>query len=248
MKPIRVLSVDDYVPLREYLRTILEMEDGIELVGEAENGAQAVEEARRLRPDVIIMDVDMPVLNGLEATRQILQEQPQAKVIFLVAEVTWRTQAKAVGASAFLLKDTPPDELVAMIRAQVSEPEAARRLAPPWAALQRAFQRSLPLAAGLVAFLAIAGAMCLPTLGPSAIPSLTATATATPTATPTPTPTVTSTATPTATPAATPTVTSTPTATPTPTVTSTATPTPTSTSTSTPTPTSTSTSTTTPPP
>ena len=71
MKRIRVLSVDDYVPLREYLRAIFRMEDEIELVGEAENGAQAIEEARRLRPDVIIMDVDMPVLDGLEATRRI---------------------------------------------------------------------------------------------------------------------------------------------------------------------------------
>jgi len=68
----------------------------------------------------------MPVLNGLEATRQILEEQPQAKVIFLVAEETWRTQAEtwrtqaeAVGGSAFLLKDTPPDELVATVLAQV---------------------------------------------------------------------------------------------------------------------------------
>ncbi len=119
MRRIRVLSVDDYAPLREYLRTIFDMEDGIELVGEAENGGQAVEEARRLRPDVIIMDVDMPVLNGLEATRQILEEQPQAKVIFLVAEETWRTQAEAVGGSAFLLKDTSPDELVATVLAQV---------------------------------------------------------------------------------------------------------------------------------
>ncbi|NIO70202.1 MAG: response regulator, partial [Anaerolineae bacterium] len=135
MRRIRVLSVDDYVPLREYLRAIFRMEDEIELVGEAENGAQAIEEARRLRPDVIIMDVDMPVLDGLEATRQILQEQPQAKVLFLVAEETWRTQAEAVGGSAFLLKDTPPDDLVAAILAQVPEPVAvpAAPVAPRWA-------------------------------------------------------------------------------------------------------------------
>ncbi|MFQ5813103.1 MAG: glycosyltransferase, partial [Anaerolineae bacterium] len=143
MRRIRVLSVDDYAPLRVYLRTIFDLEDEIELVGEAENGAQAIEEARRLRPDVIIMDVDMPVLDGLEATRQILREQPQAKVVFLVAEVTWRTEAQAVGASAFLLKDTPPDELVATVLAQVRAPVAPKpvavpagpRAAPVWASL-----------------------------------------------------------------------------------------------------------------
>jgi CheY-like chemotaxis protein len=138
MKRIRVLSVDDYAPLQKYLRAIFQMEDEIELVGVAENGAQAIEEARRLRPDVIIMDIDMPVLNGLEATRQILQEQPQTKVLFLVAEETWRTQAQAVGGSAFLLKDTPPDELVATILAQVPElvaVPAAPRWAPVWAAV-----------------------------------------------------------------------------------------------------------------
>jgi len=119
MRRIRILSIGDYAPLPEDLRTIFQMEGEIELVGEAESGTQAVEKARRLQPDIIIMDADVLALDGLEATRQILREQPQTRVLFLASEVTWRTQARAVGGSAFLLKDTPPDELVATVLAQV---------------------------------------------------------------------------------------------------------------------------------
>jgi DNA-binding NarL/FixJ family response regulator len=85
MKKITVLLAEDHTIVREGFRKMLELEDDLEVIGEAQNGRQAVTMVRKLRPDVVLMDIAMPMLNGLEATRQILKAVPAAKVLMLSA-------------------------------------------------------------------------------------------------------------------------------------------------------------------
>ena len=116
-----VLIADDEELVRAGLRTILERRDGIEVVGEAVDGREAVEQARRLRPDVVLMDVRMPELDGIAATHEIVAaggaDGPRVLVLttFDLDEYVYR--ALRAGASGFLLKDSPPDRLVAAIAA-----------------------------------------------------------------------------------------------------------------------------------
>ena len=116
---IRVLLVDDEELVRFGLRTVLESSGGFEVVGEAGDGAAGVRAARELRPDVVLIDIRMPVLDGLAATREILAlpEPPQVAVLttFHVDEYVYA--ALAAGAAGFLLKDTPPREIAAAVRA-----------------------------------------------------------------------------------------------------------------------------------
>lgn len=117
--PVRVLIADDQALTRASFRLILEAEPELEVVGEAENGLRAVELARELAPDVILMDIRMPALDGLEATRRILgvdAERPRVLMLttFDLDELVY--EALCAGASGFLLKDTPPDQLVAAIQ------------------------------------------------------------------------------------------------------------------------------------
>jgi len=112
---VRVLVVDDQTLVRTGLSAILSTEDGIEVVGEAADGAQAIELARRLRPDVVLMDIRMPVMDGVAATRRLTAgPQPGPRVLVLTTfdldELVHA--ALEAGASGFLLKDSPPDELV----------------------------------------------------------------------------------------------------------------------------------------
>jgi DNA-binding NarL/FixJ family response regulator len=116
---VRILLVDDHRIIREGLRGLLERQLGMEVVGEAENGQNAIKLARELLPDVIIMDVAMPDLNGVEATRQILAVAPGVKVIGLSVHSDKRfviAMLKA-GASGYLLKDCAFKELAQVIRA-----------------------------------------------------------------------------------------------------------------------------------
>ena len=118
-RPIRVLLVDDQALVRTGFRMILKAEPDIEVVGEAADGAQAVDATRRLRPDVVVMDVRMPHLDGLQAARQILADHDgSARVLMLTTfdldEYVF--EALRAGASGFLLKDGPADQLVAAIR------------------------------------------------------------------------------------------------------------------------------------
>jgi DNA-binding NarL/FixJ family response regulator len=118
MKRITVLLVEDHQIVREGFRTLLKTEADIEVVGEAATGRQAVQLIRKLRPEVVVMDIAMPLLNGLEATRQILKEFPNSKVIILSAynDDAYVDQAAALGAAGFLLKQTSSLKLATAIR------------------------------------------------------------------------------------------------------------------------------------
>lgn len=121
MKKIRILLADDHAILRQGLRVLLDTEKDFDVVGEAEDGRRAVELAKIFKPDIIVMDIRMPQLNGLEATRQILSELPRTKVIILSAhnDDTYIDQVVAVGASGYLLKQSPSEIISKAIR-QVS--------------------------------------------------------------------------------------------------------------------------------
>lgn len=118
MNPITVLLAEDHMIVREGLRALLKLEVGIEVVGEAENGRQAVALASKLCPDVVVMDIAMPLLNGLEATRQILLSTPNTKVLVLSAhnDDAYVEQVMALGASGYLIKQTAAHVLPDAIR------------------------------------------------------------------------------------------------------------------------------------
>lgn len=118
MKKIAILLVDDHTVVRQGLRALLRSEQDMEVIGEAENGRQAVMMVRKTPPDVVVMDVAMPLLNGLEATRQILKIVPTSKILVLTSYgddecVHKLMQAGAVG---YLLKQTAANELIKAIR------------------------------------------------------------------------------------------------------------------------------------
>ena len=117
--PIRVLIVDDHQVVRRGLRTFLELHDDIDVVGEAGDGLEAVELAAALRPDVVLMDIVMPRLDGIEATRRIKEQSAAVGVIALTsfAGDDQVLPALEAGASSYLLKDVSPEELVEAIRA-----------------------------------------------------------------------------------------------------------------------------------
>ena len=115
---IRVLIVDDEPLFREMVGTLLDVEDGVEVVGKAQHGKQGVKLAQELEPDVIVMDVSMPVMDGLEATREIREQDPRALVLILTGgtSVTDIDKARTAGAAGYLTKDRIAAELVAEIR------------------------------------------------------------------------------------------------------------------------------------
>jgi DNA-binding NarL/FixJ family response regulator len=117
-RSIRVLIVDDELPFTDMVRALLEVEQGIEVVGAAADGKQAVELALQLAPDVIVMDISMPVMDGLDATREIREQDPTANVLILTGSLNTAEvdRARTVGAAGYLTKDRIAGELVAEIR------------------------------------------------------------------------------------------------------------------------------------
>jgi NarL family two-component system response regulator LiaR len=133
--PTRILITDDHGVVRQGLRMFLSLDPDLEVVGEAENGREALALARELEPDVVLMDLLMPVMDGIEATEAIRSELPEVEVIALtsVLEDASVTGAVKAGAIGYLLKDTDADELRRAIKAAAEgrvhlAPEAAARL------------------------------------------------------------------------------------------------------------------------
>jgi len=118
MKRITVLLAEDHMIVREGLRKMLELENDIEIVGEAQDGRMAVALAVKFRPDVVLMDIAMPLLNGLEATRQVLKAAPSTKVLMLSAhnDDAYVKSATESGAVGFLLKQTSAQDVCRAIR------------------------------------------------------------------------------------------------------------------------------------
>ena len=118
MKKISVLLVEDHVVVREGLRSLVSVEDDIEVVGEAGDGRLGVKLARELTPDVVVMDIAMPLLNGLDATRQIIDEGIQTKVLILssYADDEYVHRLTEAGAAGYLIKQTAASELIKAVR------------------------------------------------------------------------------------------------------------------------------------
>lgn len=118
MSKIRVLLAEDHTIVRKGLRSLLEGIGSIEVIGEAEDGREAVKQVQQLRPDVVLMDIAMPLLNGLEATRQIKKQFPEVKVLILTMHTNqeYITQILRAGASGYLVKRAAPTELVSAIQ------------------------------------------------------------------------------------------------------------------------------------
>lgn len=140
-KCIRVLVVDDHAILREGIRSLLERYDDITVVGEAGNGTEALAQVEALRPDIVLMDLAMPEMNGLEATRCLRQSHPEVKVLILTQHDNQEYIAPALqaGAAGYILKRAGGRELIAAIRhvheqGAFLEPEVAREVLREYAA------------------------------------------------------------------------------------------------------------------
>lgn len=119
MSKIRVLLADDHTILRDGIRALLDDQDDMEVIGEAEDGQSTVKMVAQLQPDVVVMDIAMPLLNGLEATRQIQRDYPQVKVLILTMHENeeYIRQVLAAGALGYVLKDAAARDLLGAIRA-----------------------------------------------------------------------------------------------------------------------------------
>jgi DNA-binding NarL/FixJ family response regulator len=122
MTTIQILIADDHKMLREGLRSLLEKEPGIVVVGEAVNGAEAVSLSREMRPSVVVMDIEMPEMNGIDATRKIVAEMPEIKIIGLSMhnETDVMESMREAGASAFVAKDSAFEKLASAIHAAMN--------------------------------------------------------------------------------------------------------------------------------
>lgn len=115
---ITILIADDQTLMREGLKTILDLENDMRVIGTAENGQQAYEMVREHKPDIVLMDIKMPVMDGIESTKKIKKDFPHTLILILTtfAEDEYIVEGMANGASGFLLKDMPGDKLIASIR------------------------------------------------------------------------------------------------------------------------------------
>lgn len=140
----RILIADDHAMLREGMRNLLEQEKDFELVGEATDGVEAVRLAKEVKPDIVIMDIVMPNLNGVEATRQIKQMLPATLILVLSAysDIRYIIDLLEAGACGYLLKSSPGKDVVKAIRAvrageSVLDPEVTRKLVQRLASLSK---------------------------------------------------------------------------------------------------------------
>ena len=148
---IRVLIVDDHAVVREGLRTFLDLQDGIDVAGEAADGEQALVEAERLRPDVVLMDLVMPRMDGVAAMRALRERVPSARVVVLTSflDDDKLLPALRAGAAGYLLKNAPPQELARAVRAAhaggaLLDPVVAARLVDALAGDEEPLDRLTP--------------------------------------------------------------------------------------------------------
>jgi DNA-binding NarL/FixJ family response regulator len=154
---IRILLVDDQALFREGLRTLLSVQPGLEVVGEAGNGEEALRLAATLRPDVVLMDLHMPVLDGVAATRRLRESWPDCRVIVLTTfdDDEYVFEGLRAGAAGYLLKDVPSDKLVEAIKATAHgesflQPSVAAKVVAEFARMaERAPSRSESLVESL---------------------------------------------------------------------------------------------------
>ena len=125
MAHIRLMIADDHKLFREGIKALLAVTDDIEIIAEAENGDSAIQICRELQPDLVLMDINMPGLNGIKATEQILEKQPQTRIVMLtmLEDDASVFNAMRVGARGYLLKGADPKEVLSVIRA-VAEGQA----------------------------------------------------------------------------------------------------------------------------
>lgn len=118
MKKINILLADDHTVVRQGLRMLIDAEQDMSVVGEADNGRQTVQLARKLRPDIVVLDVAMPQINGLEATRQITRDLPNTRILVLssYSDDEYVKQLTEEGASGYLVKQTAANDLIKAIR------------------------------------------------------------------------------------------------------------------------------------